>query len=85
MKTFEEQIRALATETSNKQVEALLLQAAEIHAVSRKSCSYLGKQDGYRPCIGCKGNVRQKVFVCNHEHHESTTIVACKTCPDFKF
>ncbi|MGH7135962.1 MAG: hypothetical protein ACREHD_09495, partial [Pirellulales bacterium] len=46
-------------------------------------CVHLGQRTGFRDCATCEGNVRQKVFACNHPNHTDTTLTDCKKCPDF--
>ncbi|MFT4548147.1 MAG: hypothetical protein ACI8XO_003406 [Verrucomicrobiales bacterium] len=46
-------------------------------------CYHLGEKIGERPCIDCRGNVVRKVFSCQHELHEDTTIVDCRRCVDY--
>ncbi len=53
-----------------------------IHHGRRDPCLYLGDQTGERPCLSCRGSVRQKVFACSHEAHTDTTILDCARCPD---
>lgn len=53
-----------------------------VHHGRRDPCLYLGAQTGERPCLTCRGSVRQKVFACSHEAHSDTTILDCSKCPD---
>ena len=48
-----------------------------------RSCSHLGDQVGERPCTGCRGAVRVKLFACRHPRHRETTLAECATCADF--
>lgn len=47
-------------------------------------CRHLGQQTGSRLCKSCRGQVWQKVFVCHHPCHESTTIRECQTCEEYQ-
>ncbi len=47
-------------------------------------CVFLGNATGYRECKSCQGNVRLKVFACQHPAHESTTIQECRKCKDYQ-
>lgn len=47
-------------------------------------CRHLGPQTGSRLCKSCRGQVWQKVFVCHHPSHESTTIRECQTCAEYQ-
>jgi hypothetical protein len=47
------------------------------------SCRHLGDPIGLRECGPCGGKTRVKVFVCRHPAHVETTIVECRTCPDY--
>ena len=46
-------------------------------------CYHLGEQLGERTCVSCRGNVQLKVFSCQHDLHEDTTIRECQRCPDY--
>lgn len=46
-------------------------------------CCHLGEEIGTRPCSGCLGNVRVKVFACRHPNHRETTLKECEVCGDF--
>jgi hypothetical protein len=46
-------------------------------------CQHLGEQAGQRLCKTCRGQVRLKVFICNHAAHASTVIRECMACPDY--
>ena len=49
-----------------------------------KRCVYLGNKLGERDCPSCKGNVRLKVFACQHQSHEEATIRDCQVCSDYE-
>src|SRR6187455_1384236 len=46
-------------------------------------CQHLGEFKELRDCPTCSGHVRRKVFQCNHERHEETTIQDCQDCYDY--
>jgi len=46
-------------------------------------CFFIGNQVGERPCRTCRGNVRFKVYECQHELHSETIIPECEACLDY--
>jgi hypothetical protein len=46
-------------------------------------CQLLGEFKELRDCPTCKGNVKVKVFECNHPKHDETTIKDCQDCYDY--
>lgn len=46
-------------------------------------CFHLGNQTGERKCSTCRGDVRQKVYQCDHPEHGETTIKDCDLCSDY--
>lgn len=47
-------------------------------------CAFLGNATGWRQCTSCRGNVRLRVFECQHPWHNSTTLGECRNCRDFQ-
>lgn len=47
-------------------------------------CKHLGNVKELRECTTCRGNVRVKVFFCNHPAYEATTLGECRNCTDFE-
>jgi hypothetical protein len=43
-------------------------------------CFHLGGQTHLRDCPTCRGNVRVKVFACEHPLHVETTLAECARC-----
>lgn len=53
--------------------------------VERKGpCLYLGDKIREEPCATCRGDIRIKVYQCNHPDHAETTIRDCTSCFDFE-
>ena len=48
----------------------------------RGPCRHLGAEVGLRDCPTCGGNVRIKVFACDHPAHGETTLAECGACAD---
>lgn len=47
-------------------------------------CRQLGEQAGLRPCAGCRGAVKVKVYACADPRHGETTLAECAVCPDYE-
>lgn len=47
-------------------------------------CWSLGEQTGLRDCPSCRGNVKLKVFACEHPDHQDTTLDDCLRCADYE-
>lgn len=48
------------------------------------SCLYLGGQIGETSCPTCRGNVRLKVYRCDHPRHRETTLTECRVCEEYE-
>jgi hypothetical protein len=55
------------------------------------ACVHLGDQlrdeEGKREtveCVPCGGKTRLFVYACDHPKHDTTTLEACKSCPDYR-
>ena len=47
-------------------------------------CRFLGDVVELRECESCRGQVKLKVFACNHLLHGKTTLAGCETCLDYQ-
>jgi hypothetical protein len=47
-------------------------------------CTFLGADLRTEDCPSCTGTVRIKIYACSHPDHEDTTIMGCRSCPDYE-